>query len=177
MPDWLCNFFGTEVAPLIFEKDGRNLTRPPMFCNSRKSTSPASFWLLPPEPAILLASQRFEPSLYHRPRVYFWLPHFLVELRCPYCKSKLEKNGALRPRRVTDISDNFYIVGWAYYCRNGCRKHVTGWNRALIESLPRYLRHSFPAILSHKGGLNSAPVPCEPFSGIWGFWNVRAVLT
>ena len=126
-----------------------------MFCNSRKSTSSASFWLLPPEPAILLASQHFELSLYHCPRVYFWLPHFLVKLRCPYCKSKLEKNGALLPRRVTDISDNFYIIGWAYYCHNGCRKHVTGWNQALIESLPRYLRHSFPAILSHKGGLSN----------------------
>ena len=32
---------------------------------------------------------------------------------------------------------------------------VTGWSRVLIESLLRWLRHSFPEILSHKGGLSN----------------------
>jgi len=51
------------------------------------------------------------------------------------------------------MEDSFYIVAWAYYCRQGCHSHFAGWNKSLISSLPAYLRLAFPAVLSHKGGL------------------------
>jgi len=76
-------------------------------------------------------------------------------LHCPKCKTSiLEKNGALAPRRITDINDNFFIIAWAYYCRKGCKSHFAGWSQALIETLPRYLRLAFPVALSHRGGLS-----------------------
>lgn len=151
MPSWLYTYFGTKIAPLLFKKDGRNLLKPAIFCE----TQSPSFWIIPPEPVTLLASRRFEPSLYHQPRVFLWLPHFYVhELCCPHCGTVLEKNGALRPRRVTDVHDNYYIVSWAYYCRKGCRKHFAGWGRDLINSLPRYLQLAFPALLSHRSGIS-----------------------
>lgn len=153
MPTWLYRFFGTEIAPLIFKKEGRCLQKPSIFCDLRKALSPASFWVNPPEPAVLLA-KCFEPSVHYRPRIFLWLPHFFVELRCPFCSAILEKNGALRPRRVTDVRDSYYIIAWAYYCRKGCRKHLAGWSQTLIKALPRYLRLAFPAVLSHKGGLS-----------------------
>jgi hypothetical protein len=75
-------------------------------------------------------------------------------LHCPDCTSILEKNGALAPRRITDVEGSFYIVTWVYYCREGCKSHFHGWSRKLLDSLPPWLRLSFPAVLSCKSGLS-----------------------
>ncbi|KAJ7216942.1 hypothetical protein C8J57DRAFT_1255140 [Mycena rebaudengoi] len=84
-----------------------------------------------------------------------WLPHFHVKhLNCPHCGAALEKNGAVAPRQVTDWEDNFYIVTWRYYCRDGCKKTYRGWSPRLLDSLPAYLRLAFPATLSRKSGLS-----------------------
>ncbi|KAG6849716.1 hypothetical protein H0H93_006013 [Arthromyces matolae] len=153
MPEWLYRYFGETISPLIHAKDGNRLLQPKIF-SQHQEVSP-SFWIHPPEPAVLLAHRHFNPVLYYRPRVFLWLPHFLVqELRCPLCGKPLEKNGALTPRRITDMEDNFYIVAWAYYCRKGCQKMFHGWSHRLRDSLPRYLRLAFPAILSHNGGVS-----------------------
>lgn len=154
MPDWLYKYFGDAISPLILTKNGRALAKPGIFTDFR-SYSPGSFWVHPPEPAITLSLHRYDPpSLYH-PRVFLWLPHFFVEtLRCPHCRNALEKNGALSPRRIIDVDDCFYIVTWAYYCRKGCKSHFHGWSRTLLDSLPAWLRLSFPATLSRKSGLS-----------------------
>jgi len=151
MPNWLYSYFADVIAPIVFRKQGRNLSKPIIYTETRPS-----FWIYPPEPAMMLARHRFDPILYYRPRVFLWLPHFLVDvLRCPKCRTGiLEKNSALAPRRITDVSDSFYIISWAYYCRQGCQAHFAGWSSALIDSLPRYIRLAFPAVLSHRSGLS-----------------------
>ncbi|KAF8233295.1 hypothetical protein L208DRAFT_1203220, partial [Tricholoma matsutake] len=117
--------------------------------------APASFWIHPPEPVISLSNYRFDPQTLYRPRIFLWLPHFYVtELRCPKCSGLLEKNGALAPRRITDVEDNFYIVTWGYYCQKGCHSHFHGWSDKFLSTLPAYLHLSFPAILSYNGGLS-----------------------
>ncbi|KAG6809743.1 hypothetical protein H0H92_014892 [Tricholoma furcatifolium] len=154
MPEWLYRYFGDTIGPMIMKKEASKLVPPTIFSNKQHSF-PASFWVNPPEPSILLASHKFDPILFYRPRIFLWLPHFFVsELRCPKCGGVLEKNGALAPRRIVDVEDNFYLVSWAYYCRKGCKLSVHGWSHRLIESLPHYLRLAFPAILSHNGGLS-----------------------
>jgi hypothetical protein len=154
MPTWLYVYFRDVIQPLILQKSGRSLSKPAVFSNT-KAYIPASFWIYPPEAAITLYLHRFDPPALYCPRVFLWLPHFFVKsLRCPNCTSILEKNGALSPRRITDVEDSFYIVTWAYYCRKGCKSHFHGWSRKLLDSLPPWLRLSFPAILSHKGGLS-----------------------
>jgi hypothetical protein len=116
MPDWLYKFFGNIVKPIISSKDGRELVKPPSFSNNGPC-SPPSFWINPPEPAVLLWRRHFEPTLFYQPRIFLWLPHFFVEkLHCPKCAAVLKKNGALRPRRIVDIRDSFYIISWGYYC-------------------------------------------------------------
>lgn len=157
MSNWLYNFFGDVISPLLFTKNGNHLSQPQIFSkNSSKPFLPATFWVHQPEPAISLASHQFDPPVLYRPRVFLWLPHFFVkDLMCPKCKKQvLEKNGACPPRRIVDIEDSFYIVTWAYYCRKGCRSHFRGWNSLLLNSLPPYLRLAFPAILSRKSGLS-----------------------
>jgi hypothetical protein len=114
MPDWLYKYFHDTVEPLIKQKDGRSLAKPPSFTDNR-SHVPSSFWIYPPEPAIILSHHIFDPPVLYQPRIFLWLPHFFVDtLHCPSCGKGLEKNGALAPRRVTDIKDSFYIVTWGY---------------------------------------------------------------
>lgn len=157
MPDWLYTYFGEVIKPLITAKEDRRLSMPPTFAaRDTVAQSSPSFWIHPPEPAILLSRRQFGPTALYRPRIFLWLPHFLVEkLYCPKCKTNvLEKNGALPPRRIFDMQDCFYLIAWGYYCRKGCQSHFTGWGHAILESLPPYLRLAFPAILSYRSGLS-----------------------
>ncbi|KAJ7482498.1 hypothetical protein FB451DRAFT_1441836 [Mycena latifolia] len=154
MPEWEYSYIRKTVEPLIFKKDGRKLAKPSIF-NSEGTRSPTTFWIRPPEPVVSLSQHQFDPTLLYRRRIFLWLPHFFVEvLRCPNCSTPLEKNGALIPRLITDLEDNFYIVSWAYYCRDGCKHHFHGWSQRLLSSLPPYLQLAFPAVLSRKGGLS-----------------------
>jgi hypothetical protein len=43
MPDWLYKYFGAGIAPIIFQKDGCNLSKPAMY-----TTACPSFWIHPP---------------------------------------------------------------------------------------------------------------------------------
>lgn len=157
MPYWLFQFFVEKVGPLIFTRKGKHLSRPESFSN-RPGVS-GSLWLHPPAPIISLSSYTFSPELLYRPRIFLWLPHFFVEtLRCPTCHRALEKNGACPPRGIVDVSDTFWIVTWAYYCRTGCQSHFRGWSPAILASLPQYLSLEFPAVLSRKSGLSISVV-------------------
>ncbi|KZT32687.1 hypothetical protein SISSUDRAFT_1133021 [Sistotremastrum suecicum HHB10207 ss-3] len=155
MPDWLYLYFRDTIRPMIQKradgKAGTGLLRPPGYANA-----PYSFWVIPTDPAHYLYKGKLAPDILWRPRVFLWLPHFLVnKLHCPSCLTKtLEKNGPIPPRRITDIDDSFYVVTWQYYCRNGCKKCFNGWNPRLLNSLPRFIQLSFPAVLSRKGGLS-----------------------
>jgi hypothetical protein len=156
MPDWLYKYFGNVIHPLISEKEGRHL-RPPRSFTENKPYSLPTMWILPLDPVFSMSRHRFDPTILYRPRIFLWLPHFLVqELYCPNCRSRiLEKNGPLAPRRIVDLEDNFYIVSWAYYCRTGCKSYFAGWSKNLLDLLPAYIWLAFPALLSWKGGLSS----------------------
>lgn len=127
-----------------------------------------SFWLLPPDPTFALSHRAFRPTRIFLPRLFLWLPHFLVEkLCCRSCGLALEKNGPLPPRQITDTSDDFFLLNWAYRCRTisevgkkktklGCGKVYRGWLPALLAGLPARVRLAFPAVLSRKRGLSHA---------------------
>ena len=96
MSESLYQYFGTVIQPLIKNYEGKCLQKLECF-KSTKPYSPGSFWIHPPEPAILLAQHRFELAMLTLPCIYLHLPHFYVNtLRCPNCSKELEKNGALR---------------------------------------------------------------------------------
>jgi hypothetical protein len=158
MPSWLYAYFRDTIEPMIKKKstqDARVLAQPPSFVDSRPH-APPSFWIHPPEPAIILSQHKFNPSILFCPQIFLWLPHFFVKtLNCPKCGRQLEKNGALRPHHIIDLDDTFYLVSWGYYCRQGCQSYFHGWNRQLLQSLPAYLRLAFPAVLSHRAGLSN----------------------
>ncbi|PPQ85721.1 hypothetical protein CVT24_001668, partial [Panaeolus cyanescens] len=148
MPDWEYYYFIHTIRPMITTKVDRTLQSPQCYRGQ-------SMWIEPPDPVFSLARAQLDPTLLYLPRVFLWLPHFLVtSLNCPYCSNVLEKNGPLPPRRVSGLDQNFRLVSWGYYCRDGCKTHFAGWSQALIDSLPAHVRLSFPAVLSHRSGLS-----------------------
>ncbi|KAF9028547.1 hypothetical protein BDZ89DRAFT_1112967 [Hymenopellis radicata] len=154
MSSWLYIFFRDVVQPISHHKDNKSYIKHPLFTQNKPHTPP-SLWIHPPDPLHSLNNHKFDPTLLYRPRVYLWLVHhFVPKLLCPRCKKPLEKNGALPPRRIFDEDGYYFIVSWAYYCRGGCKKHFHGWSKELVDSLPRKLRLSFPAILSRKCGID-----------------------
>ncbi|KAJ3508637.1 hypothetical protein NMY22_g16549 [Coprinellus aureogranulatus] len=156
MSDWLYAFFGSTVKSVLRgrKKTGKFLSRPYSF-EGNKTWSPASMWLHPPDPCFALSKHNFNVTALMRPRIFLWLPHFFVEVVCPRCSGKLEKNGPTPPRRIIDIEDHFYIISWQYYCRDGCRSYFSGWSQLLLDSIARYMPLSFPAVLSRKGGVSN----------------------
>ena len=78
MPNWLYAYFRDTIEPMIKKKNGRSLVQPPSFTDA-KSHAPSSFWIYPPEPALVLRRQKFDPTILYLPRVFLWLPHFLVK--------------------------------------------------------------------------------------------------
>ncbi|KZT31665.1 hypothetical protein SISSUDRAFT_1067573 [Sistotremastrum suecicum HHB10207 ss-3] len=157
MPKWLYNYFADTISRMIMRKevdDHRKYATPLIFSNTHNV--PASFWINPPEPVVVLATGKMDPTLLYRPPIFLWLPHFYAQLKCPACQKPLEKCGALRPRRIVDLENCFYIVAWRYRCtsQGGCRKAFAGWGQCLLASLPAHIRLAFPAMLSHRSGLS-----------------------
>jgi len=60
MPNWLYQYFGKYIRPMIHQKGGWNLLKPPTFTQNSPHTQP-TFWIHPPEPSFSLASHQFEP--------------------------------------------------------------------------------------------------------------------
>jgi hypothetical protein len=46
------------------------------------------------------------------------------------------------------------MITWRYLCR-GCGQSYQGWSTSLIETLPRYVQLSFPAIISYRSGISN----------------------
>jgi hypothetical protein len=66
MPDWLYQYFGDMIQPLILTNNGSKLAQPATFTET-KTYAPASFWIYPPEAAFGLSHHHFDPHLIYRP--------------------------------------------------------------------------------------------------------------
>ena len=88
---WFYAYFGEVTKPLITMKEDHHLAAPPSF--TARDTTRLNFWINPPEPGILLSRRRLEPTALYLPRIFLWLPHFLVKIL--YCPTM--QNG--RPRK------------------------------------------------------------------------------
>ncbi|KAG6848519.1 hypothetical protein H0H93_016335 [Arthromyces matolae] len=63
------------------------------------------------------------------------------------------------PRRVVDLEECIFIVGYRYVCPNTeCRKTFLSWSPALISALPRSLAVHFTHHLTHRSGLSDRVV-------------------
>lgn len=71
-----------------------------------------TFWVYPKD-AFFALIEDLEPNVLYYPRIFLWLPHFLMEkleenmkLKCPKCKKELKSKGYTeKPRRVVDVTE------------------------------------------------------------------------
>ena len=139
MPDWFYAYFGEVMKPLITMKEDRHLAAPPSFTS--RDTARSNFWINPPEPAILLSRRRFEPTALYQPRIFLWLPHFLVEIFIVrHAKWSSSKTMVLfaqqRPHRIVDMDDCYYLIAWGVLLLQGMpvTLHILGMCYSRIPS-------------------------------------------
>jgi len=104
------------------------------------------------EPAILISQHQSELTALYRPRrIFLRLPHFLVDkLYCPTCCHRV-----LRPRRIVDMHDCFYLIAWGYTVARDASRTLQAGGHAILESMPPYLQPRFPSTtLSYRSGLS-----------------------
>lgn len=147
-------YFGKVIRPLITHADGK---RRRAICPPPYEAPQPSMWVLPPDPAFVLAKKIFDPVILWAPRVFLFIPHFFCEVRSPCCNGPAEKGGPTAPRCITDVEDNFFIVTWEYRCRK-CKRSWTGSSPELMAALPRWLQLAFPADLSCRAGLSKSVI-------------------
>ncbi|CAK5266047.1 unnamed protein product [Mycena citricolor] len=111
-----------------------------------------------------LSVEELTPEALYQCRWLLWDPGAFDKIPCPRegCSSNLVRHGTIkRPRRVVDLDDTFFMIGYRYRCpmcvhsKSG-RHTVTfnSWDAAILRKLPRALANSFPAILSHRSAIS-----------------------
>ncbi|KAG6835287.1 hypothetical protein H0H93_003132 [Arthromyces matolae] len=119
-------------------------------------------------------AKKFQPSPsdFYSPKFFVWLPHLLsTKIPCPACLKVLRKSDkggtqflnakgwAKSPRRVVDLEECIYIVGYRYACPNSqCRKSFQSWSPELLTALPRSLSIHFTHHLTYRSGLTDRVV-------------------
>ena len=108
-------------------------------------------------------STRMYPSLLYNRRFFYWDPLFLVNIKCPQCRTHLTRHGGIfkRPRRCFDINGLFYMIGARYKCsqcmkslNNDIQKTFMSWDARIRAELPYALSCEFPCVLTHRGAIS-----------------------
>ncbi|KAF8996468.1 hypothetical protein BDZ89DRAFT_918852, partial [Hymenopellis radicata] len=118
-----------------------------------------SFWVPNTNPYFHLHKPEVLPDDLFYPTFFLWDPENLLNtgIACPCCGSKLNRGGIIkRPRRIVDIDDTFWIIGYTYECKGRCSttKKFRCWDARIISQLPRALALQFPARLTWRSGLS-----------------------
>lgn len=147
-PSWFQKYLDEIHAQLKYDRASAS-------GQSRLHTS-GTFWFPVKSSWAALQNTQVCPSDLFIPRFFLWDPVDLhrVGVGCPNCKQRLERNGILRrPRRVVDIDDCFWIIGYSYRCTS-CKKRFSSWDDRILKMLPRPLAAQFPAHLTWRSGLS-----------------------
>lgn len=112
----------------------------------------SNIFLDPPNP-LLFHEQNYDPMVWTRVRIYFWLPElffskWVKHMPCPKCgdvagavkRKGWSKNG---PRRVSCLGREFDII-WKYYYCSECKCEFQGGDLDVIKKLPEFIQAQFP---------------------------------
>ncbi|EPQ50510.1 hypothetical protein GLOTRDRAFT_133880 [Gloeophyllum trabeum ATCC 11539] len=166
IPTWLLEDYA-DVREKIQSEMRRNPTKRPT-CYDRATFTEGS-------PFPFFAADRKHqpmPQDFYRPSYFVWLPHLLVSrIPCPACAAAgrrryggdivfLRSHGFPRsPRRVVDIDQCIYLIGFRYQCgHEECKRTFTSWSPSIINALPRALACHFDFHLTYRGGLTDRVV-------------------
>jgi hypothetical protein len=166
LPRWLNQKYGDLVAKIKHEISSNPNHLPKCYVARR-------FVEYPPDPIFTTKTflMHFSPEMFFEPQFFIWLPHLFQKILCPNClmdgrrrpdgtQSILAKAGfSPAPRRVIDIDQNIYILGYRYYCgMKGCGKSYQSWSPAVLSVLSPALRIKFSFHLTHHLGLTDGLV-------------------
>lgn len=131
-----------------------------------------TYWVWDQSPYLMLLSQPcapLEPVVFHHPKFFVWLPHYLLgdRIPCPQCiadgrrSSKgravyLQKQEFIESTRwVVDINCNVYLIGYRYQCGvDGCRHSYRSWSPEILDILPAAVSAKFPFLLTRRSGIS-----------------------
>lgn len=166
IPTWLNRNYADTRERLTAQMKSNSSGRPTCYTNGTFiDGTPYTFFA---------ADHKTQPSPedFYQPRYFVWLPHCLVKkIPCPGCLANKRKgaNGSsiyLRnkgwpkaPRRVVDLEECIYIIGYRYVCgHQDCKKTYTSWSPSLVSALPRSLAMEFTHHLTFRSGLTDRVV-------------------
>jgi len=165
LPAWLSQDYADTRERLLGEMK-KNVSRKPS-CYDKGTFMDSSSY------PFFVAAKKFQlqPEHFYKPKYFVFIPHLLAgrPIRCPHCLSRSEKgkngqpvcltpNGFPKaPRRVVDLDENIYIIGYRYKCQN-CRKTYQSWSPALLNVMPRTVAQQFTHHLTYRGGLTDRVV-------------------
>ncbi|KAI7874434.1 uncharacterized protein EV154DRAFT_569718 [Mucor mucedo] len=140
-----------------------NKKDPLRFPKRPKQYQNGTFWVQRKSPVFALKDQlELTPNVLYQPRVFLWFPHHLVSnLKCPKCSTPTtffvkEWNTCPRARRITDLDDSFYVMTVKYKCTNDkTPDSFNGYDKGLVQQLPRIYAKEFPAILTESSGIST----------------------
>ncbi|KAF7293600.1 3'-5' exonuclease domain-containing protein [Mycena indigotica] len=126
---------------------------------------PGTFWIRSPQTTwSLLRHSNLTPDTLFTANFFIWDPLAILStnfhLRCPNkeCNHYLTRYGIVgRPRRVVEIDDCFWLIGYNYGCRkspDGCGLRLRSWDQRVLDQLPPELADEFPAYLTWRSGLS-----------------------
>lgn len=164
MPSWLKTNYEDTRERLLAEMK-KNVSSRPTCYDRGTFIDGAPYPLFSIEKRTIIS-----PEDFYKPKYFVFLPHTLVgRIPCPQCHESgtrdkknqpifLTPNGFPKaPRRVVDLDENIYVIGYRYYCRT-CSKSFQSWSPRLLSSLPRSLALQFTHHLSYRNGLTDRVV-------------------
>lgn len=113
------------------------------------------------------------PVDFCQPTFFVWLPHILQpEIHCPECErcGRKKANGRpivlwkkgwpKAPRRITDLDQSIWIIGYRYRCSNtkDCKRTFMSWSPAILRCLKPLLSAQFTHHLTYRSGLTDTVV-------------------
>lgn len=124
-----------------------------------------SFWYRPKSP--IFNQKKFDPGEYCQPDVFIWLPRLIdknLKLHCPHCADNqtIVKDWPM-PRRVISLTNVYYILCRRYECKKckskkrSCIDTIETFNSThpkVISKMPSHFQLEFPALLTHRSGLD-----------------------
>ncbi|KAG6818637.1 hypothetical protein H0H93_003273 [Arthromyces matolae] len=152
-PSWLSQAFEKAVAELTADRKS--------LAGSSRHYTAGNFWLPCKDPWFVLRKQDLMPTDLFIPQFYVWDPLDALHgsgISCPNCSRTLTRDGIVnRPRRVVDIDQCFFLIGYNYACRKasgGCESKFRSWHPRILQNLPRPLAAEFPAHLTWRSGIS-----------------------
>jgi hypothetical protein len=138
-----------------------------------KSVANGHFWVIPPEPSVLLRralkknqsvyttkKERISPEDYYLPRVFIFLPSAAypdVKITCPKLDCRTASTNHYheewKTRRVIGMFENYYVITKKMKCVKCSKKFMVN-NSDVLNALPGDIQLVYKPVHSHRSAID-----------------------